>query len=62
MVKRLSDIRCSMAVKPRADKENGFYITRVTNSVEYSPGKTIEKDAIKKLIDDGWTVSVLVND
>lgn len=58
MVKRVSDIRCSMAVRPTANKES-FLITRVTNSVEYCPGEDIAKDAVKKLIDEGWTVSVL---
>ena len=57
MVKRLSDIRCSMAVRPVP--ENKFLITRVTNSVDYCPGDELDKDAVKILISEGWTISVL---
>jgi hypothetical protein len=57
MVKRVSDIRCSMAIRP--DALNKYLITRVTNSVDYCPGEYIEKDVVKKLINEGWTISVL---
>ena len=59
MVKRLSDIRCSMAVRPIRDSDGKFLISRVTNSVDYCPGEELAKDEVKKLIDEGWTVSVL---
>jgi len=37
----------------------GYRITRVTNSVEFRPGMALSKVQVQKLIDDGWTVSVL---
>lgn len=42
--------------------EWGYYITRVTNSVDYSPGLVLTKAQIQKLIDDNWTVTVLIGD
>lgn len=37
----------------------GYRISRVTNSVDYSPDMPMCKDEIVKLIEAGWTVTVL---
>jgi very-short-patch-repair endonuclease len=42
--------------------EQGYTITRVTNSVEYDPGEALTKMHVQKLIDDNWTVTVLIGE
>ena len=37
----------------------GYRISRVTNSVVYRPGFLLMAKDVEKLIEDGWTVSVL---
>jgi hypothetical protein len=66
MVKRVTDIRCSMAVRPYTDgsgeREVKYLITRVTNSVDFCPKEILAKADVKRLIEEGWTISVLSND
>ena len=42
--------------------EWGYRITRVTNSIEYDPGAVLAKEHIQRLIEDGWTVTVLTGE
>lgn len=37
----------------------GYTVSRVTNSTDYSPGDPVTKLLVDRLIEDGWTITIL---